>query len=298
MFGALLRQTLKSLTRAPLAQLITIALLAVSLSLLALSATLLMNLDRLSERWGDGGELLVVLSPGLKPARYEALRSSLLMIEGVKSATLQSPQEAQREMSEAVHLSLEELSSALQALPGTIELRVLEPNEPARLSAIRAQVLDTAGVLEIASVSDGEGLLAQLYSLRKALSSWLWLLGAWVALSVSFLITQLVRLTLYQRQRELDIWVTVGASELLILGPIMIEAALQTGLGAWLALAGVNSALDGLQAGGAQTLSLIELQLSPLPLSGRLALILAAMSLGAISSFRVARSALREERSS
>ena len=297
MFGALLRQTLKSLTRAPLAQLITIALLAVSLSLLALSATLLMNLDRLSERWGDGGELLVVLSPGLEPARYEALRSSLLMIEGVKSATLQSPQEAQEEMSEAVHLSLEELSSALQALPGTIELRVLEPNEPARLSAIRAQVLDTAGVLEIASVSDGEGLLAQLYSLRKALSSWLWLLGAWVALSVSFLITQLVRLTLYQRQRELDIWVTVGASELLILGPIMIEAALQTGLGAWLALAGVNSALEGLQAGGAQTLSLIELELSPLPLSGRLALILASMLLGAISSFRVARSALREERS-
>jgi len=298
MFGALLRQTLKSLTRAPLAQLITIALLAVSLSLLALSATLLMNLDRLSERWGDGGELLVVLSPGLKPDRYEALRSSLLMIEGVKSATLQSPQEAQEEMSEAVHLSLEELSSALQALPGTIELRVLEPNEPARLSAIRAQVLDTAGVLEIASVSDGEGLLAQLYSLRKALSSWLWLLGAWVALSVSFLITQLVRLTLYQRQRELDIWVTVGASELLILGPIMIEAALQTGLGAWLALAGVNSALEGLQAGGAQTLSLIELELSPLPLSGRLALILASMLLGATSSFRVARSALREERSS
>jgi cell division transport system permease protein len=142
-------------------------------------------------------------------------------------------------------------------------------------------------------MTDGGGLLAQLYSLRRALKGWLWVIGLWVGLSVTFVITQLVKLTLFQRQKELDIWISVGANELLIIGPLMIESAIQTGLGAWVALELVNQALSFITSGGAGTLRLLDLELSPLPQWGQALFMISAALLGALASFRVARTSLR-----
>lgn len=293
MLGALTRQSLKGLTRAPLSQLITVSLIAVSASLMAVSLTLVMNLDRLSQRWGEEGELLVVLSPSLTPERYLLLKGHTEALEGVKEVRLRTPEDAQAELREVLGAQERELEGALTALPGTLELRLLDPSDAQALSALRAQLLDLEGVVELASVTDGGGLLAQLYAFRQGLKAWLWVIGLWVGLSVAFVITQLVRLTLFQRQRELDIWISVGANELLIVGPLMIESATQTGLGAWVALELVNQGLSYLTLRGESTLKLLDLELTPLPPWGQALFLGCAMLLGALASLRVARASLR-----
>ena len=293
MIGALTRQSFKGLTRAPLSQLITVSLIAVSASLMAVSLTIVTNLERLSQRWGEGGELLVVLSPGLSHARYKQLELQARALSGVKQATLRTPNDAQDELEEALGVNAQGELKVLNALPGTLELSPIEPDQPQTLSVIRAQLLDMEGVIEVESITDGGGLLAQLYSLRRALKGGLWVIGLWVGLSVTFVITQLVRLTLFQRQKELDVWISVGANELLIIGPLMIESALQTGLGAWVALELVNQGLILITKGGASTLRLLDLELSPLPQWGQALFLVSAALLGALASFRVARSSLR-----
>lgn len=293
MLGALLRQSLRTFLRAPISQVITIFLIAVSASLLAVSLTLMMNLDRLSQRWGEGGEFLIVLSPGLELAQYQKLQKQVSLLDHVHHVTLRTPQDAQHDMSEALGSLENEISTSLQVFPGTLELSIQDPSDQKALAELRARILDIEGILELASMTDGGGLLAQLYSLRQALKSWLWVLGIWVGGSVAFVITQLVRLTLYQRQQELDIWITVGASEFLILGPLMMESATQTGLGAWVALELVNQAINHIKIDEINTLQLLDLELSPLPIWAQIAFILSAIVLGALASFRVARTSLR-----
>ena len=191
MIGALIRQTLRALLRAPISQLITISLIAASASLLAVSLTLTLNLDRLSQRWEGGGELLVVLNSNLGEGRYEALRLQALSLPQVSAVTLRTPGDAQREMSQALGAEQLALEGALEALPGTLELSVRDSSDTQALSELRAKILDLEGVLELMSVTDGEGLIAQLYSLRQALKDWLWILALWVGGSVAFVITQL-----------------------------------------------------------------------------------------------------------
>lgn len=293
MIGALTRQTLKALTRAPLSQLITIALIAASASLLVASLTVAFNLERLSQRWEEGGELLVVLSPGLPEARYVALSDELKSWPELQALTLTTPIDAQRDIIDALGSDTFEVGASLEALPGTFELRLVRPQDNPLTAQLRARLLDLEGVQEVASVTEGEGLLAQLYTLRQALKGWLWVLGLWVGVSVAFVITQLVRLSLLQRQLELEVWVSVGASELLILGPLMCEAALQVGLGVWLALSLIDEVVLSAARAGSESLKLLQLELTPLPLWAHFVLISLAAALGALSSWRVARATLR-----
>ena len=150
MIGALTRQTLKALTRAPLSQLITIALIAASASLLVASLTVAFNLERLSQRWEEGGELLVVLSPGLPEARYVALSDELKSWPELQALTLTTPIDAQRDIIDALGSDTFEVGASLEALPGTF-VSVLRLSTASSHQVVLAPALVVEGVLEVAA---------------------------------------------------------------------------------------------------------------------------------------------------
>ncbi len=291
MIAAVARQTLRALLRRPLSQLITVALIGASASLLAVSLTVSVNLEQISARWEEGGELLAVLSPALPDASYDAISARARELDGVRQVTLRPPAMAQRDILDTLGADAFEVGAALSALPGTLEVALADPSAEG-LSALRARLLDIEGVQEVTSLAEGEGLIAQLYALRRALKGWLWLLGLWVGTSVAFVVAQLVRLSLLQRRLEIEVWVAVGASEGFILAPLLAEAAAQTALGAWLSLSLVGALVGALREGGAQTLILLQLDLVTLSAAQSALFVGGAALIGVVASWRVARARL------
>lgn len=292
MIAAVARQTLRALLRRPLSQLITVALIGASASLLAVSLTVSVNLERLSARWEEGGELLAVLTPALPDAAYASIAERARALPEVREVTLRSPALAQQDILDTLGADAFEVGAALSALPGTLEVTLSAPSAEA-ISTLRARLLDLEGVQEVTSLAEGEGLIAQLYALRRALKGWLWVLGLWVGVSVGFVVAQLVRLSLLQRRLEIEVWVAVGASEGFILTPLLAEAAAQTALGAWLSLSLVDALIGALRVGGERTLALLQIDLVTLSPAQVVSFVGGAAAIGVAASWRVARAQLR-----
>jgi cell division transport system permease protein len=292
MIASIARQTLRALLRRPLSQLITVALIGASASLLAVSLTVSLNLERLSARWEEGGELLAVLAPALPDATYEDIAARARSLPGVREVTLRPPSMAQRDILDTLGADTFEVGAALSALPGTLEV-ALSKTSAVDLSALRARLVDLDGVQEVTSLAEGEGLIAQLYALRRALKGWLWVLGVWVGVSVAFVVAQLVRLSLLQRRLEIEVWVAVGASEGFILAPLLAEAAAQTALGAWLSLSLVDRLVSALRVGSERTLGLLQIELVTLSAAQVAMCVAGAALIGVAASWRVARAQLR-----
>ena len=68
---SVIRQTLKGMARRLTSQWVTVGSVAAMQSIFAATLLLAFNLDRLSEQWERGGDVLVFLKPGLSQTSLE-----------------------------------------------------------------------------------------------------------------------------------------------------------------------------------------------------------------------------------
>lgn len=291
---AIIRQTFKGMRRRLTSQWVTIGSVAAMQSIFAATLLLAFNLDRLSEQWERGGDVLVFLKPGLSNTSLERVAAITQSWEGVKQTTLRTPQDALAELQRSLGADIVGGELNAEILPATLEVDFTDTSTKEDQLAMRARMLQLAEVDEIEAVIEGHGLLAKLYTLREKIGLWRWIIGAWVGLSVAFVLSQFVRLNLHQRRREVQVLESVGASRLFILSPLVIEGALQSTLGSVAALWLVEELLSS-QSQSAEMMGEL-LQFTPLSLSWelRLLFILGSVCLGIIASWRAASSFLKD----
>ena len=230
--------TLGTLARTPFASLMTIAVIGITLALPASLYVTLRALQGLSHGWDRGGEISAFLKMEIDTRGAQQLLTKVKRWPQVDAVEYLSPSAALAEFRR-----LSELDAALSLLeenplPGVLLIRPRDPSaQPlqALLAQVRAQPEVEAAHLDLQWV---QRLQALLHIGTRAVI----ILAALLALAVTLIIGNTIRLAVLNRRAEIEVMSLVGATAAFVRRPFlyagMVQGALGGALGVVLVLGG------------------------------------------------------------
>jgi cell division transport system permease protein len=225
-----LEEALTSLWRSRLINALSIGTIAVSLFVLGAFLTVASNLNQVVDRWTQKVRVTFFLTDGLEPHIRQSLLDRLRDDRAVGSLEVVSREEA-LERFRTLFRDLRTLPDDLgeNPFPASIEVALRadrqSPEEVRRL----VQAFEKApGVQEVQYDLLWIERLSTAARLVRGVGA---LLGGILVLAGVFTISNVIRLTVYARQEELDIMRLVGATRGYVKGPFVVEGMLQGGLG-------------------------------------------------------------------
>jgi cell division transport system permease protein len=212
----------------------------IALALFVLGAFLLVtaNLQRLGAEWSGAAEMSVYLKDGVTDAERRVIEAALSPGDVVVSHEYVSKSAALARFKQ----TFGELGTALDGLgdnplPASFEVRVRPgPAAAQGLDAFGRRLQETPGVVDVRY--DRQWLDRLLGAIAVVRGVGL-VLGSVLTFAAALTVANVVRLALYARRDELDIMQLVGAPQIYIRGPFVMEGMLQGGIGAAVALAGL-----------------------------------------------------------
>jgi cell division transport system permease protein len=234
-FRYFVEEALTSLWRSRLITGLSIITIAVSLFVLGAFLSLASNLADVVARWSDKVQVTFYLEDQLPEGPRESLQAALRADPAVESVVYLSRQEALRRF-RALFREMRSLPEDLGENPFPAALEVTL--RPSRNSAVDALRLVDA-FQKAPGVEDVEYDILWIQRLTTAVRLVRGagaFLGAILVLAAVFTISNVMRLTMYARQDELDIMRLVGAAPAYVKGPFVLEGMIQGGLGGILAL--------------------------------------------------------------
>ena len=217
------------------ATLISVLIMGLSLLILVIFLLLTLNIGIMIDRASEELRAYVYLEEGVSRDQSRDIQLRLLGLAGVDEVLFVSREEALEQFRE----SLGEESDLLDALdrnplPDAYRLKMKQGAMRSEvLERLSREVMEWEGVEEVRYgrrwFERGERLVHGFYVADLAL-------GLIIFLSVVFVISNTVRLTLLYRRRTIDVMKLVGAPNSYIQVPIIVEGALQGAVAALLAL--------------------------------------------------------------
>jgi cell division transport system permease protein len=284
--GFLLGEAVRDLRRA--GRVAVSAVLLITLSLVALGAFWILsaNLGRAVDEWRDRVRLIVYLRGEPGPAEREALLERVRALPEVAGVRYVSKAEALASLRRVLGKDAG-VADALPSNPLPASLEVTPTAEGATPEGARALLTRLGTLPEAEEVEGGVEWVERLSHWRRLLASVGAGVGATLALAAILTVTTATTLVLHARRHETEIMRLVGAPEMVIRLPLLLQGLLQGLLGAGLALA-VLAGLYRLAAPGLGPLLALTLGLPGLdfltPL-GMAALLGAGAALGALGGW-------------
>ncbi len=247
------RASLAALARAPLATLLAVAVIGITLALPTTLYLLVDNLRLASRGLETGGQVSLYLKRGVSDETALRLASRLRRLEGVERVEYLSPAQALAEFK-----TLSGFAEALEVLgenplPGVLVVRPTRAlgGEPAALEALARQL---ARHPEVEHAQLDLEWVRRLHAMLKLAERAVWLLGGLLALAVLLIVGNTIRLAVLDRREEIEIVKIIGGTNAFIRRPFLYSGLLQGGLGAALAW-GLVAAFRRLLAGPAAELA-------------------------------------------
>jgi cell division transport system permease protein len=233
--GYFFQEALTSLWRSRLTGALSVGTIAVSLFVLGAFLTVASNLSHAVARWRQKVEVTFYLSEGLEPRIRQSLIDRLHEDAMVESVTVVSREDA-LDRFRALFRDLRTLPDDLGENPFPASLEVtLKPDRqsPEAVQAMVEAYRNAPGVAEVQYDLLWIQRLSTAIRLVRGLGA---VLGGILVLASVFTISNVIRLTVYARQDELDIMRLVGATQAYVRGPFVVEGMLQGGLGGLLSV--------------------------------------------------------------
>jgi cell division transport system permease protein len=229
-------EALTSLWRSRLINALSIGTIGVSLFVLGAFLALASNLSGVVDRWAQKVQVTFFLSDHATADERERLIGMLRSDPAVQQAAYVGREEALqrfRELFRDLRTLPDDLGS--NPFPASIEV-TLKPDRqaPAEVQRLAAAYDQAPGVEEAQYDLVWIERLTTAVRLVRGVGAFL---GAILALAGVFTISNVIRLTVYARQDELDIMRLVGATRAYVKGPFVVEGMLQGGLGGLVAVA-------------------------------------------------------------
>jgi cell division transport system permease protein len=230
-----LGRALGGAARRPLVTLLATGAVGVSLLLVGLVVLAAQNVARLTQPWGQGVQMVVYLSDEATPERARAIAEILRSVEAISRVDYVPPDAALARLEQ----SLGERRDLLQGvevgyLPASLEVTLAAGvRDVAEASPLVARLRATPGVEEVEFLGDWvEKVTSVIRTLRLAAAA----LALVVALACVYVVAGTIKLGMYARKDEIEVLKLVGATDRFVKGPLVVEGALQGGLGAAVAL--------------------------------------------------------------
>lgn len=230
-----LEEALTSLLRSRLISVLSIGTIGVSLFVLGAFLTVASNLNAVVARWTQKVQLTAYLRDGVDPRARELLEVRLRDDPAVASFAAVSRDEALARF-KALFRDLRTLPDDLgeNPFPESLEITLKPERQSAdEVRRLAADLQAAPGVEEVQYDLLWIQRLATAVRLVRGLGG---VLGGILALAGVFTISNVIRLTVYARQDELDIMRLVGATQAYVRGPFVVEGMLQGGLGGLLSV--------------------------------------------------------------
>lgn len=273
-------QSLNLLCRKPLATMMTVIVIAITLALPALFWVFTDNLSQLTIGWQRGGHISLYLESGLTEPEQKILLQKVNNTQGVGQASLKSSADGLSELIQQE--GMQDIMRYLpeNPLPSVIEVvPSLVTDSPAKLDLLSRNLEILPHVaqvkLDMSWINRLHAILGFAANVAKALMSLL-------ALAVVLIIGNTLRLAIHNRHEEIQILKLIGATDSFILRPFLYSGVWYGMAGAVLAVFLVNIIILSLGVAINQLASAYQMHYSPTGLSIRqiLLLILFAIILG------------------
>jgi cell division transport system permease protein len=225
-----------SLWRSRLINAISVLTIAVSLFVLGAFLTVAANLSEVVARWTEKVQVTFFLEDGLEPYVRKSLEDRLAADAAVLQATHVDREQALARF-RAMFRDLQALPEELgeNPFPASIEV-VLKPEfqTPEKVERFVRTYEKVPGVQEAQYDLLWIQRLSTAVRLVRGVGAFL---GGILVLAGVFTISNVIRLTVYAREDELDIMRLVGATQAYVKGPFIAEGLLLGGLGGTLSVA-------------------------------------------------------------
>ena len=228
-----------------------LSMATIALALFVLGAFLIVtsNLERLGGEWSSSADLSVYLTDAVTAADRTAIERAL--DGGVAAGGVVAGRVFVSKADALVRFrrTFADLASGMEGLgdnplPASYEVRLRAGSD----AAIDALVVAVRSLPGVADVRYDRQWLARLVAAVGVIRSLGLALGVLLAVAAALTVANVVRLALYARRDEIDIMQLVGAPQVYIRGPFVMEGTLQGGLGAGVALLALGVAFLALRA--------------------------------------------------
>lgn len=217
-------------------QFMTLVTVVLSVLIFSFFFLVYMNMIRASERLGDDIRIIVYLDNEPVPELRPQIERKIREFGEVEKITFVSRQEAYNRLAKQLGNDRDVLADLGPGfLPPSIE--VVPRKTLKNLSRIEEFARYLRTLPSAAKVQYGHAWLQRFSSFTNLLQIVVFMSGALLILSMTFIVSYTIRLTVIARQDELEILRLLGASSFYIRGPLLIEGILQGLLGSGLGLA-------------------------------------------------------------
>jgi len=228
-----LREVGLAFRRAPLLAMLGVVTIGFSLFAFGLFGLVALNIRTALREVEDRVEIRAFLVEGAPDAQIEELMQRMLKNPAVAEVGYVTPDSALAR----ARAELEEFRDVMDGafLPGSVELRLKEGQRDPQTVAELSRRLQTYPVVE--EVRYGREWVEKLYRIRNIAALVGTVLGGVFALVAVIIIGSTIRMAILARTREIEIMRLVGATNMFVRLPYLIDGALKGVLGGGLAVA-------------------------------------------------------------
>jgi len=229
------KQALSSILYNRLVYAVSVGTIAISLLIFGAFVLLSVNVKTWIQGWGQTLSISVYLKDGVDEGTREGIRRAITTLQGAEIKGFISKEKALQDMKGMLGSQAALLDGLTRnPLPASFEVAFRKVDkakfEPKR---IKEGLEKVAGVDE---VQYGEQWLDQFDGLLYMLKIAGLAIGGLLCVAVLFIITNTIKLAIYSRRNEIEIYKLVGATDWYVKAPLLMEGALQGLLGALIAL--------------------------------------------------------------
>jgi len=262
-------EAIASLWRGRQSGLLSTGTIAVALFVLGGFLLVTANLDQLARQWSAAAEMSVYLKDDVTPAQKTAIEQALAPSQAIASREFVSKADALARF----RRTFGDLSAAVEGLgdnplPASYEVQVRNQGDRSGVDGVAAQLRQMPGVADVRYDRQWLDRLLAAVAIVRGVGL---VLGAILTLAAALTVANVVRLALFARSDEIEIMQLVGAPQVYVRGPFVMEGILQGGIGALVALLALAAAFFFLRghylAPLASTVNLDAVRFLPMDLS-------------------------------
>lgn len=214
---------------------LTAGIMALTLAIFGGFVLLQQNLQGLLRGWGSQLEVFAYLKDGLSPAEVQSILSQARALPEVEEVRHVSRKEAWENFKKGLGAQsgvLEGLSAEI--LPASLDIRLRKGHrEQASVEALAGKLGAIQGIGEVEYPGEW---VAKLHLVTLGVQWTKWIFGGFLFLATLFIVGSTVKLAILSRKDEIEIMQLVGAPEILIKAPFVIEGMIQGIFGAILSV--------------------------------------------------------------
>ncbi len=232
---AVLRQAGRNLRQTWPSQLMTLLTVSLSVLIFAFFYLVYTNMISSGEKLGDDLRLIIYLEDDPGPQMREQIRRKIINFDDVEDIIFVSSAEAYERFAEQLGGNKDVLEDIPKDfLPASVEVIPLKNLRSLNQVKLFSEYLSSLpGTLK---VQYGQEWVERFYYFTRLLSIVVFLSGSLLILTTIFMVSYTIRLTIFNRQAELELLKLVGATNNYIRTPFLIEGVLQGLLGSSLGI--------------------------------------------------------------